>query len=47
VPAGAIAAGLGDRPQAIAQAVRNARIDAVAHTMGPGSRVGAALQQNN
>ncbi|MFT5590050.1 MAG: tRNA nucleotidyltransferase (CCA-adding enzyme) [Bradyrhizobium sp.] len=47
VPAGAIAAGLGDRPQAIAQAVRNARIDAVAHTMGPGSRVGAAPQQNN
>lgn len=47
VPAGAIAARLGAQPQAIAQAVRCARIAAVAHLIDAGSRAGAASHHNN
>jgi tRNA nucleotidyltransferase (CCA-adding enzyme) len=47
VPAGVIAARLGADPQAIAQAVRSARIEAVARVIGAGNRSDAAPQQNN
>ncbi|MDY7576342.1 multifunctional CCA tRNA nucleotidyl transferase/2'3'-cyclic phosphodiesterase/2'nucleotidase/phosphatase [Actimicrobium sp. CCI2.3] len=47
VPAGEIAAALGARPQAIAQAIRIARIEAVARSIGAISRIAAAPQQDN
>ena len=46
VPAGEIAARLGADPQAIARAVRSARIAAVARTIEAGSRIDAAPQHN-
>ncbi|MEB0134227.1 multifunctional CCA addition/repair protein [Actimicrobium sp. CCC2.4] len=47
VPAGVIAAGLGAQSQAIAQAVRIARVAAVARRLEAGGPIGAASQRNN
>jgi tRNA nucleotidyltransferase (CCA-adding enzyme) len=47
VPAGEIAARLGAQPQAIAKAIRIARIDAVAQALIARSRINAAAQHNN